>query len=178
MLSSLEQSFKALEASKSALLNRLSGLSADCINQRPNPGAWSLAEIAQHLMLVEEEALRQFKAATPTNDRQTIRDRAGRLMVHFVFRRGIRVKAPFRSVIPDSAKSLQEIRTSWNEVRSVLRAHLDSIQPDGLEALLFRHPVAGRMNVRQTLKLLELHFKHHLRQVDRTESLVTAKCGS
>ena len=88
------------------------------------------------------------------------------------------MKAPFRSVIPDSAKSLQEIRTSWNEVRSVLRAHLDSIQPDGLEALLFRHPVAGRMNVRQTLKLLELHFKHHLRQVDRTESLVTAKCGS
>ena len=51
MLSSLEQSFKALEASKSALLNRLSALSADCINQRPNPGAWSLAEIAPVLLL-------------------------------------------------------------------------------------------------------------------------------
>jgi hypothetical protein len=28
------------------------------------------------------------------------------------------------------------------------------------------------------LNRLELHFSHHLRQVDRTESLVTAKCGS
>jgi hypothetical protein len=34
--------------------------------------------------------------------------------------------------------------------------------------LIVRHPIAGSTNVVQTLELIELHFKHHYHQIDRT----------
>jgi hypothetical protein len=173
MLPKLARHFQGLEKSKAALLERLSALNDEVLYRKLSESIWSLAEIAQHLVLVEEEVLRQFRAGTPTDRRRrTLRDRGGLMMVNFVFRKGIRVKAPMRSVVPVSESSMDEICRRWNEVRLNLNAHLDSLWQDDLDRLVFHHPVAGRMNVEQTLELLELHFSHHLRQIARTERAI------
>jgi hypothetical protein len=173
MLRNLSHHFETLEAMKAAFLSRLSAFGSELLDRRPQPGAWSLSDIAQHLMLVDEEVLRQFTAAVGTDHRgRSPRDRVGWLMVNFVFRSGIRVEAPMRSVVPLSRKSLDEIRWRWDLARSDLSTYLSSLHPEDLDKILCRHPIAGAMTAEQTLELLTLHFNHHLKQVRRTERAI------
>src|SRR6267142_1863438 len=116
MLYIVHQHFEALERSRGALLDALGGVYSSVLDCAPRAGAWTLAEIAQHLMLCEEEVLRQMKFPRPGP--RTIRDMLGLAMVNFVLRRDIRVKVPMDSVVPLARMSLDEIRQRWDEVRS------------------------------------------------------------
>jgi hypothetical protein len=126
-------------------------------------------------MLAEQEALRQFKKESfHRTERQGLRDWIGRAMVAFVFRKGIRVKVPLplRHVIPVRQQSFEEVWQGWDELRSELAAYLNGLREEDLTRIVCRHPVAGRLNVIQTLDLLESHLNHHQRQVERTEKAV------
>ncbi|TMB93800.1 MAG: DinB family protein [Chloroflexi bacterium] len=165
----LRERFDALEASRVALLNRLAGLDPRRWVQAPRPGSWSLGEIAHHLVLAEEEVLRQLRE--PEADfgrRQTLRDRFGRALVGWIFRRGIHVKTPMRSMVPTPGRSLEEIRHAWGSVRSELASYLTTLHEGERTRVIFRHPVAGRMSIMQTLELIRAHFDDYLRQVAQT----------
>jgi hypothetical protein len=52
------------------------------------------------------------------------------------------------------------VRRGWQEL-------LDAFPP-GLEGrLVFRHPVAGRLSLADTLAVLQAHLDHHVPQVKR-----------
>lgn len=172
MLPDLQKQFDELELTREQLISRLASVDSAAWVSSPRPGAWSLAEIAHHLMLCEEEVMRQIRHPEPDFARPlTLRDAAGRVMVTTVFRWGIRVKTPMRSVEPTPGASLNEIRDRWDSVRSELAAYLSELQAPDCARVVFRHPVAGRMTLGQTLRLLRDHFQHHVRQMLRTEAL-------
>jgi hypothetical protein len=69
-------------------------------------------------------------------------------------------------------ESLDEVRARWDEVRERWRERLESY-PDALQRkAIFRHPFAGRLNMRQTLRFLDDHLLHHTRQVERFAALL------
>lgn len=155
--------FESLERMRTELIKRLSDLDSDTLEYRPAADAWSALHVAQHLMLCDAEVLRQLRQAR--YERRTLRDRLGCLLVNFVLRKGFRVKAPMASVVPDSPMSLNEIRNRWDAIRVEMAALLQRL-PD-CDTLIFRHPIAGVMNITQTLELIEVHFRHHYPQLER-----------
>src|SRR5437016_14288128 len=125
MLSTLQTKFKNLEAQRASLLARLAGVEPGLWMSQPEEGAWSLSEIAHHLVLAEREVLRQFRdQSNHQNARRNFRDRLGAVLVGTAFRYGFRVPVPMRSVIPKTGFSYEEICAAWDEVRAELADYL------------------------------------------------------
>ena len=160
-----EQAGWSLSAGLSSLLlRRMLGVSL------PVQKAWSLSEIAHHLVLGEREVLKQLRSQNNIpNLRRSLRDRLGAATVGMAFRYGFRVRTPMQSVIPRNGLSYEEISAAWDETRADLAAYLSEVAEASYDQLVFRHPVAGWMNIEQTLDLIGQHITHHTRQVERTE---------
>jgi hypothetical protein len=195
MLPMIHTRFETLEAQRASLLSRFSGIEPALWISRPaqarkslsaslstlvlrhifavslpEQDTWTLSEIAHHLVLAEREVLRQLHSQTNSrNMRSSLRDRLGAALVGTAFRYGFRVRTPALSVVPRAGLSYEEIRADWDEARSELAAYLTEVTEASRDLLVFRHPVAGSMNIEQTLDLLGHHITHHLRQVARTE---------
>jgi hypothetical protein len=160
-----EQAGWSLSAGLSSLfLRRMLGVSL------PAQRAWSLSQIAHHLVLGEREVLQQLRSQNNLpNLRRSLRDRLGAATVGMAFRYGFRVRTPMQSVIPRNGLSYEEISVAWDETRAKLAAYLSEVIEASYDRLVFRHPVAGWMNIEQTLDLMRQHITHHMRQVERTE---------
>jgi hypothetical protein len=195
MLPTLQTRFELLEAQRASLQARFAGVEPSLWVSRPaqvrwslSAGlsslvlrrmlgvslpaqtAWSLSEIAHHLVVAEREILQQLCSQnTNRNVRRNLRDRLGAMTVGMAFRYGFRVRTPMNSVIPRAGLSYEEISTAWDKTRAELAAYLAEVTEASYDQLVFRHPVAGRMNIEQTLDLIGQHITHHLRQVERTE---------
>ncbi len=168
MLPSLQSQFDALEHRRHNLLAELERHTPEQRSFQPEPGAWSLAEVAHHLLLVEQGVLRVLSDAerAPPGPRR-IRDWIGSAAARLVFALGIRVKVPVRGVRPKAGVPLEEIRQQWDDTRAAVAGYLEGTTEATLRRPVLRHPVSGPMDVLQGLIFLTRHFDHHLRQVAR-----------
>ena len=62
---------------------------------------------------------------------------------------------------------LTDLVQRWNAEREKLRTFLEEIKDEDLHKLVYKHPVAGRLNVLQALDFMIEHFHHHLPQINR-----------
>lgn len=168
MLPSLQAHFDALEERRQALVAELEGCAPEQLSFRQAPEAWSLGEVAHHLLLVEQGVLQVLSDERRQHPgRRTILNRIGSVAVRVVFALGIRVKVPIRSVVPTGDVPLNEVKQQWNDTRAGIRVYLEGVASPTLRQPLLRHPVSGPMDVSQGLVFLRRHFDHHLRQVAR-----------
>ncbi len=77
------------------------------------------------------------------------------------------VEVPDPGAVPDGDADVDALVRQWDDERAAMRARLDHLDRDDLDALLFSHPVAGFMDPVQTLQLAIAHFDTHARQIDR-----------
>jgi len=78
-----------------------------------------------------------------------------------------RAKIPAQSVAPDPAMTLDIVRRDWEAAHAMLAAHLDTIAAGDTRAIVYRHPVAGYMNIFDTLRFVSRHHDHHRNQMGR-----------
>jgi len=170
MLATLQSRFEQLKIQKEAVTRRFAGVETRYWTAAPGPGEWSLSEIANHLVLVEQEVIRQLRErSTFARRRRGLREHLGSAAVHIAFRYGFRVKVPLRSVVPVAGLAQDQIFEAWSAVRDELELCLEQISEDSLDDFVCRHPIAGKLNIKKTLDLIERHITHHLRQIERTE---------
>ena len=62
---------------------------------------------------------------------------------------------------------LPELVTRWNDSRIEFKGFLDTVKEENLGKLIYKHPIAGRLNVIQCVIFLHEHFLHHLPQIKR-----------
>lgn len=148
------------------LLDELGALSEAQLAFRPAPGAWSLNEVAHHLLLVEQGVAASF-ARPPKPEPRTVRHLVGRVLVRLLLGSPLRVRVPTRRVLPTGEITLPEIRTRWSGVSRELEGQLSEITPATLGRPAMKHPYSGPLDARRTLNFLGRHFRHHLRQVAR-----------
>ncbi|MCB1055767.1 MAG: DinB family protein [Acidobacteria bacterium] len=166
MLDELAARFDDLEESRKALLQDLGARTPEQLSFQPEPTAWSMRQVAEHLWKVESAFL---KAAQPPGaaGRLSLRNRLLRPVLWVIFRLGIRVQAPTRRVLPTESLDLAEIETRWQSTREDFRAFLEAIAPDQLSMARFEHPIAGPLTPVELLAFLSDHFAHHHRQLRR-----------
>lgn len=174
MLQELNSQFIRLEEQRNSLLLRLGGIDQHLWFKKPTDRDWSISEIAHHLVLCEQEVLHQIHNRKSYQDnRRNFRDTIGMALVHFAFNYGLRVKVPMKSVVPQGRYAFNDIKEAWKRARRELHDYLSTVNNDCYDEIVFRHPVAGSMNICQTLDLIGLHISHHIRQIDRTERAVS-----
>lgn len=172
---SVAEIYEAIDESRGRLLASIESLGEGQDVFRPGPDRWSIAEIVEHLSLVEGQIARLFHvmlskaeaAGASRDETEAAAPFAAPVSIeHFVEAlREKKLQAPDRarpggaSTLADSLARLEESRAALHS----LRPRLERI--DGA-ALLYPHPAAGPINAYQWLLFVGSHEDRHLLQIE------------
>ncbi|HEV7590333.1 MAG TPA: DinB family protein [Longimicrobium sp.] len=155
-------------AALAAFLEIAEGLRDDAWSSPWGPGKWTRAQVAEHLALTYEIAIRELTTGEGLRVRVTgVRQRLLRwiLMPHILFHRSlpVRVTAP-REVRPPEAtapraailRRLRELAVRWEaEMERAIRAGGGGLT----------HPYFGTIPPVKAMRFMAIHIEHHTRQV-------------
>jgi len=161
-----------IQERRDRMLARVGALPEARRERRPTPTSWSLLDVVEHCVLVEE-GITTALAKEPSPDRPR-RLGEGRKypwwFVRLVLIADVRIKAPVEAILPRRESTFAELTARWERQRLALGAWLES-QPDAvLAAPRFRHPLAGWLNVPAAITFIADHLGHHLSQLRRIEA--------
>jgi uncharacterized damage-inducible protein DinB len=165
----LQQRYEALEELREGVLREVRGLSPAQRTFQPAPDAWSAVQVIQHLLLAERESVRFLKSGREPG-RRSFKHRILHVGVRLVLASGLRVKAPSERVLPQEDLSLEELEAAWQETRQELLEYLGGVPADRLKRQVFRHPIAGPLDIEQALDFFSNHLRHHRRQLARIQA--------
>ena len=159
-----------LETRKSRFVSTLSKLSAEQLDFRADPQAWTPVQVGHHVVLAEQRTADSIKKHRGMRSgKRQLRYRAGNALLWLVLKTGLRVKNPVPEAAPDDQIDLDRLLEIWDKARGDLEAVLSETKERGLEYAAFKHPIAGPWNVEEALVFLVAHLDHHLRQLDRIQ---------
>ena len=134
---------------------------------RPSEGEWSVAEIMQHLCMVEAGALKMLRSqigqAPPDGRGPGLRQRLLPFSL-LVGRRPIRVKAP-KFVEPLDAPPQDEALAKFKDLREQLKAFAAEQGAARLRRLRMKHPFFGDLDGVRAVWFVGYHEMRHHRQI-------------
>ena len=153
---------KDLERHRTAFAERLDGLDPEVVHAAPRPGAWSLAQLAEHFARIDAGLDLDGPPAAPLA-RATSRARASLLCA--VLSLPVRIPAPpsARGVMPSADPRWPTVRESWATLRAGWS--VGAVKPG---RVAYRHPLLGPFLLDDALRFLRAHHRHHDAQVRRT----------
>lgn len=168
MTSQLQKQFAFLEEERSRLLQHLKSLNSEQLNFH-EPAKWSLNQVYAHLIASEQLSVNYLKKKTqglaqlPNTGfveelKMTVLIISQRLPVKFKAPKVVVENTP----IYESAKQIEE---AWNNTRSDLAQVLNRFAEDQLNRKVYRHPLAGLLNIKQALRFFQEHMIHHQPQI-------------
>ncbi|BDI30183.1 hypothetical protein CCAX7_22340 [Capsulimonas corticalis] len=167
MTKEYETYFDTLERLRMDLLYTISSLPPHTLMKSPGNGAWSVQQHVHHLLLTDEEIVRQ--ATHPSQSRKR-RSPKSALTVALVCRAPHAFPdVPISENLLDPSEAgrlaLEEMTARWDATRTLLHMHLKHLTPYSRGLTMYQHPWTGRLDTIQTLRLLEAHTEHHFRQI-------------
>lgn len=171
MNASLEKEFLQLEEERKKLFAELKNYTDDIINKKPAPEKWSIAEVISHLIAAEEMSLKYLLKKTLDTTREGkegIKHKWRWLLVQIVFAFNIKFKAPDIVEPKTGYQPLNSLETKWNLVRQETLDKLRQLSVEETEKTLWKHAIAGKLNLRHMVQFFGVHYKRHLKQINRT----------
>jgi hypothetical protein len=169
---SVAEIYEAIDKTREQFYRRVEELSDEQATSRPTPEAWSVAEIAEHLALIERSVLRLMKGVLAQIEAAGGQgDGAPSLMKPFSLERHVERSRREKYTAPEMARpkgearladSLAHLRRSREELRE-LRPRIEAAD---LNAVSYPHPAFGPLNVYEWLAFIGIHEARHLRQAE------------
>jgi uncharacterized damage-inducible protein DinB len=171
MNAALQKQFSELEKSRKDLFEDLRSYDDEVINRKPAPGAWSIAQVVEHLIKAEENSLIYLQKKTQDTSKIPVaglRSQWRYFLTATVFMTNIKYKAPAIVVPSESFATIKQLDQHWAKVRKDTFELLNHLPEADLKKEIWKHAVAGKMNVTQMLAFFNMHFNRHRKQVYRT----------
>ncbi|MGO1060110.1 DinB family protein [Planococcus sp. FY231025] len=139
----------------------------------PSPGVWSVGQMYDHLIVVAHEYLDNLETCARSAEDQPLgKTEYGERL----FKDGgfppVKIRLPDElNAPPDNSGSRADLNARMEElIRRMARweTELDAIDPH----TKVRHGGFGWLNAEEWLKLVEMHFRHHLRQKNELDSYI------
>ena len=169
---SVAEIYEAIDGTREQFYKRVEGLSDEQAAARPTPEAWSVAEIAEHLALIERSVLRlmksvlsQIEAAGGGGDGVAAEMKPFSLEHHVERSRREKYVAP-EMARPKGQARLADSLAHLRRSREELHALRPRIEAADLHAVSYPHPAFGPLNVYEWLAFIGIHEARHLRQAD------------
>jgi uncharacterized damage-inducible protein DinB len=155
------------------VLNYLSQYSNNELNKKPSADAWSVNQILYHLILSEEGSLAFIKKKIQHQQGPIKKGGAASRLRALLLSTSL--KQPFKLTAPEPVSAdlpeesdFEALKKRWLDSRVELRAYLSSIDQSFLEAEVYKHPVAGKMDIWGMLSFFESHVLRHEKQIRKT----------
>jgi hypothetical protein len=168
-----------LESSRQALCAAVEAVPADKRRERPGPDQWSVAEILEHLSLVDElftqrmsnaiQAARDQGLAAETADRAPLPSAIVTRMADRVNRRD----AP-ETVVPSGTVGDEEALAALGRAHERLRSVVMAADGLALSQVTHDHPFFGALTIYQWVELTTAHEARHLQQIGEVAGALAA----
>ena len=168
MNTQLQKQFDKLEAQRANLLGLIASLSSEQLNAHPE-GKWSIAEIISHLITSEQLSVKYLHKKmlgiheTPNTG---IAEEFKMLALVVSQRLPLKFKAP-KILLDDTITypTTDQLTAEWDKIRGEIKELLPRFQDDQLKRKVYKHPIAGKINIQQALQFFWEHINHHTPQV-------------
>jgi hypothetical protein len=166
----LANQFEVLEQQRADFMASLQKYTWEQLNQAPS-GKWSANQVLAHLITSEKLSVQYMKKKVlgiqETTDTNWVQD--VRMWVFKISQRlPLRYQAP-KLVVErtPSYPALEALAMDWDLVRTELKGLLETIPGALIKRRIYKHPVAGRINVQQGMTFFAEHIIHHQHQLKR-----------
>lgn len=175
--SSVADIYKAIEEVRARLVARVEPLDEEAQNFRPDEAAWTVAEIVEHLSVLEHK-LSQLMTMMVGKVESVAAAGGGAAAgagAHFkpfsldeyaARARGEKYIAP-AEVRPRGGVALADSLARLKESRAALEALRPRIERADCAAATYPHPAFGPLNLYQWLAFIGIHEARHLAQIER-----------
>ena len=176
MDATLQKLFDKIENDRRTLFSELKNYSDETLNKKPSAEAWSVAEVLAHLIVVEEASLKYLNKKlldTSKAQREGLAHKWRWFLVSAVFFFNIKFKAPKVVEPPLGHHTLAELDTQWSNTRLTLYALLDKLPEGEAHKDLWKHAIAGKLNLFKMVEFFGIHYGRHRKQIERTLNAVS-----
>ncbi len=170
------------DRARTELIATVDAVPAPLREARPSEDAWSVAEILEHLFLVERGVAKlvalkagemQTLAAPPHEAPEMVPVELTRFMVD----RTTRVSAPER-VVPRGEMSAEEARAALLQTRGMLLDQLHTADGLALSGISHPHPLFGPLDLYEWIYMTGWHELRHAEQIREVADQLAAHGGS
>ena len=159
----MDRSLKRLDVVHQKLLDTVQPLDTELFMQRPSDSEWSVAEILQHLYLVEERVVKDLTHAIATEPGRVSFFKKF-LPTSIVALRIRKFQAP-KAVNPVDVPEKDAVLANYNDARQTLKDLCNSHSAERFRTLVFNHPFLGRIDGAATVDFVGYHEQRHLKQI-------------
>lgn len=170
MNTKLQQIFDSLETQRNQLFSSLNSLAVEKLNQQPTNG-WSINQVIAHLITAERLSImylhKKIQAINEVENTGLVEELK---MIVLILSQRLPFKFKAPKVVVENTKpstSLHELVKEWAAVRNELKAMLERFGDDQLKRKIYKHVIAGKLNIQQTLLFFREHIIHHQQQIKR-----------
>ncbi|MCA0362158.1 MAG: DinB family protein [Armatimonadetes bacterium] len=150
-----------LDEGKRWFTDLLTELPADEAARSLGEEEWSIAQHVEHLIMTERVFLLGVARSSEPMPERTAEQNEMRGKLGEYLRTGVKYVVNASSVEPSGSKDAETLLADWDKIREKLLAKLDSGTLPGPEIVVFPHPIAGPLNVGETLDFLADHLIYH-----------------
>ena len=160
-----------LAESKAGVLDLLENMDDSLFQYVPSEGQWSIAQIVEHIILVEKGILGKINSlATTAPSEVTAVQIDHQQLIGLLAARDRKAKSP-ESYIPKGAfTNTKEAITAFNEHRTDLETFLNTTSIS-LQTIVFPHFILGAINGLSWIAFLAGHCLRHVAQMKEVKEI-------
>lgn len=169
---SVAEIYDSIDETRARLRERVSQLSAVQENFRPASGGWSVAEIVEHLAILEERLLGLMNVMVSKVEKTGPQDGGAGFqfkpvtLEQFAERsRREKYTAP-ETAQPQGGVSINDSLERMLKSRATLHELRPRLEANDLSAARYPHPAFGPLDLYQWLVMIGFHEERHLRQIE------------
>lgn len=154
---------------RNKLITEISSLTQSQLNCRPVINMWSIAQVCQHLVLVEQATLKAIAFGLKRIERTQVERKDVQLMLD----RTKKFKAP--AIVEPAVEpfEMESLIGLLNKSREKLMTVLSKIEDKTiLEGKSFKHPALGELPLDQWIEQIYLHEQRHIEQIKEIKLLL------
>lgn len=176
---SVEEIYDDIDGTRERLLRAVEGFDDGQHGFRPSPETWSVAEICEHLSMVEGQVARLFEKLLKKAEAAGHVRAEGSPFAPFSIAgqveqtRGKKITAPetARPTGIPLADALAALHASRSALRD-MRPRLESLEGTNV---IFPHPAFGPINIYQWLAFVGAHEQRHVAQIEALKETMSAE---
>ena len=173
MLPKLNILYQRIEKRKAEMLTYIEYLSDAERNNVPNSSAWSPLQTLEHVVTVEEWMAGPNMAPPPENGSVLLKGHLfillGGGLTRFATMSGFRIPTLPEAEPQGDYFDFTALKQRWENARESLAPKLEAVTPKTRHLPIALHPVAGPLNAKQAVALLDVHLAYHWRHFPRSK---------
>ncbi|MED3662156.1 DinB family protein [Ureibacillus sp. FSL K6-8385] len=160
-----------IQQTREKVLNSVCFLSDEQLNEVPEKGKWSIAQVLEHLYLMEMNTVDGILETLSKDEYNPVEEKP----LHHILDRTVKRVAPDDLTPSGEFQTLEELKRKLSKSREALLKSIEGVSEEELENKSFIHRRYGLLSIRQWVSLIGYHEERHLQQIEEIKESLLKK---